>query len=87
LTFVAKKGTIIEGGVTPALEGVLISATSQVDQRVFQGKTDGFGRYRIGPVDDVDFIIQASLDDYSFTKQNEKDFSVVKVPMIEVACI
>ena len=86
LIFVAKKGTIIEGSVTPALESVLIKATSQVDQRVFTGKTDSFGKYRIGPLDDVQFIIEASLDDYAFKKVNARDFSVVKVPMIEVGC-
>ena len=86
ITFVAKKGTIIEGSVTPALEGVIISATSEADSRVFTCKTDSFGKYRIGPVDDVKFMIEASLDDYSFTKKNAKDFSVVKVPMIEVGC-
>lgn len=31
LIFVAKKGTIIEGSVTPALEDVLVKATSQAD--------------------------------------------------------
>jgi hypothetical protein len=83
---VAKKGTIIEGSVTPALEGVFISATSEADSRVFTAKTDSFGKYIIGPVDDVKFNIEASLDDHSFAKKNPKDFSVVKVPMIEVGC-
>ena len=86
LTFVARKGTVIEGSVKPSLEGVLISATSQEDQKVFRGKTDAFGKYRIGPVDDVEFAIEASFDDYSFTRLNARDFSVVRVPMIEVGC-
>ncbi len=82
----AKKGTVIEGSVKPAIEGVLISATSREDQKVFRGKTDAFGKYRIGPVDDVEFAIEASFDDYSFSKLNARDFSVVRVPMIEVGC-
>lgn len=57
LTFVARKGTVIEGSVKPALEGVQISAASQEDQKFFRGKTDAFGKYRIGPVDDVEFAI------------------------------
>ena len=60
----ARKGTVIEGSVKPAHEGVLISATSREDQRVIRVKTDAFGKYRIGPVEDMEFTIEASLDDY-----------------------
>jgi len=88
ISFVAKKGIVFEGFVTPPLEGVNIKATglAQNLHTKFYGTTNKEGKYRIGPVDDVEFSIAASLDDYAFTHISKQDFSVVKVAMIAVGC-
>ena len=58
VSFVSKKGMIIEGAVSPALLGVNIKATSQTPEGQvieYYGTTNSDGKYRIGPVDEVDF--------------------------------
>jgi len=89
INFIAKTGILITGKVSPPIKDVMIKASTLIasgELIEYVGKTDSDGKYRLGPVDDLEFEINANLADYEFKKVGKRDFSAVKVAMIQVGC-
>ncbi|XP_026483060.1 LOW QUALITY PROTEIN: nodal modulator 1-like, partial [Ctenocephalides felis] len=68
-TINARIGKVIEGQVTPAIEGVVITIEAPGLRLVAQ--TDKSGRYKVGPIDgSIDYKLTAEKDSFIFQEQN-----------------
>uniref|UniRef100_A0A1I7XJG5 Nodal modulator 1 n=1 Tax=Heterorhabditis bacteriophora TaxID=37862 RepID=A0A1I7XJG5_HETBA len=87
--FTAIKGIFIDGSISPAVEGVKISATHKNDVNLkFEAFSNKTGHFRIGPVRSAeDISISARLDGYSFSEQDKKVGRLISVKLSKLTVI
>jgi protocatechuate 3,4-dioxygenase beta subunit len=91
LKFVMKSGLIIEGTVTPAMEGVLLTAyNTATKESVSSTYTDNKGEYKIGPLyKENQYEIKASKDGYKIVPEakNPYNFNAEKLSFLRVKVV
>ena len=90
LIFVMKTGLIIEGRVTPAMEGVLMTAiNSETKSPVASTLTDTDGKYTIGPLyKENKYEIKAAKEGYKIVAEKSPyDFNAEKLSFLRVKIV
>ena len=91
LKFTMKTGLIIEGTVTPAMEGVVVTAFNiATKQAISTSTTNAKGEYKIGPLyKEYQYEIKASKDGYKIVSEpkNAYNFNAEKLSFLRVKIV
>ncbi len=72
--FVAKKGQFVQGKITPPVEGVdikIVNAGANLKPGMTVVTTDKNGLYKLGPLPEADYQVEASKDGYVFEASSD----------------